>query len=251
MAYSESVFLAASIATLLAIQNHRSVLCVAVLSGLASATRPVGVAFVPVLFWYWLQRSGNWQGFFVHSLYLAPLACWGLLVYMVFQYEAFGDPLVFAKTQQHWRTHTDAPLNEKAWALLTLEPVWHTFLPSSHGYWRFREWHDNFAFSLIVANPIYFTLTALLIGLGAIKRWLNACEILLGVGLLLIPYITRGYDNSMLSTGRFAAAVLPAYLVLGRLLTRVPAGLSALFAAISGFMLGAYSALFAAGYSLY
>ncbi len=38
-------------------------------------------------------------------------------------------------------------------------------------------------------NPIYFVLTALLIALGSVKRWLNGCEIVLGAGLLLIPYL--------------------------------------------------------------
>ncbi len=55
----------------------------------------------------------------------------------------------------------------------------------------------------------------------------------------------------MLSAGRFAAAVIPAYLVLGQLLNRVPREATALFASIGGFMLGAYSALFAAGYALF
>jgi Gpi18-like mannosyltransferase len=251
MAYSESVFLAASIGTLLAIQRRLPLLWVALLSGLTTATRPVGIAFLPVFLWHCWQRSANWRNFLAHALYLAPLACWGLLAYMAYQYAAFGDPLAFAKTQQYWKAHASASLEEKAWALLILEPVWNMFLPSSERYWASGEWHQAPLFSLIAANPIYFVLTALLIGLGAIKRWLNGCEILLGVGLLLIPYLTRGYDNSMLSTGRFAAAVLPAYLVLGQLLTRAPSGVSALFAAISGFMLGAYSALFAAGYAMF
>jgi hypothetical protein len=76
-------------------------------------------------------------------------------------------------------------------------------------------------------------------------------EILLGLGLLVIPYVTRGYDNSMYSAGRFAIAVVPMYLVLGQLLSRCPAWLTALFAALGGFMLGAYTALFAAGYLVF
>jgi hypothetical protein len=251
MAYSESVFLAASIGTLLAIQRRLSVFWVALLSGLVTATRPVGIAFLPVFLWYSWQRSPNWRSFLAYSLYLAPLASWGLLAYMAYQYAAFGDALAFAKTQQYWRSHADAPWAEKAWALLVLEPLWNLFSSSSGRFWRVHEWHGNPIFSLIAVNPIYFALTAFLIVFGALKRWLNSYEILLGIGLLLIPYVTRGYDNSMFSTGRFAAAVLPVYLVLGQLLNRAPAGLTSLFAAIGSFMLGAYSALFAAGYALF
>ncbi len=251
MAYSESIFLFASIWTLLAMESRKSIIWVAILCGLTTATRPVGIAFLPAFLWHWWQRADNRRAFFAHALYLVPLACWGLLAYMTYQYLAFGDPLAFAKVQQHWRSHADAPLDVKAWSLLILEPLWAMFLPSSERYWSYHERHYAPFFSLVVANPIYFALTASLIVVGAVKRWLNGCEILLATGLIFIPYITRGYDNSMLSTGRFAAAVLPAYFVLGQLLHRAPAGAATVFAAVGGFMLGSYSALFAAGYALF
>jgi hypothetical protein len=58
--------------------------------------------------------------------------------------------------------------------------------------------------------------------LGWRKRWLNAYEISLSAGLLLIPYVTRGYDFGMCSQGRFAAVCFPMYLVMGRLLAAMP-----------------------------
>ncbi|MBI1902784.1 MAG: hypothetical protein HYS13_16930 [Planctomycetia bacterium] len=66
--------------------------------------------------------------------------------------------------------------------------------------------------------------------------------------MLLIPYLTKSYDNAMAGFGRFAAVVVPVYPVMGWLLMRMPAALRCGLLAISGFLLGAYSALFAAGY---
>jgi hypothetical protein len=251
MGYSESLFVCVCVAVLLAMRLGRSTFLVAILCGLATAVRPVGVAVVPAfVLWSW-SRSETTRAFFVRSLYLVPLASWGLLAYMAYQYCEFGDALAFAKTQYHWRAHPDAPLWEKARALLMLEPPRGTFSPSSSRYWADNDWHDNPLFSLTAANPIYFGLAAALILLGAVKRWLNGVETLLGFGLLVIPYLTRGYDNSMYSAGRFAIAVVPTYLVLGQLLSRCPAWLTALLAALGGFMLGAYAALFAAGYLVF
>jgi len=51
--------------------------------------------------------------------------------------------------------------------------------------------------------------------------------------------------------GRFAAVVVPVYLVLGQLLARLPPAGAALAAGLSGFLLGAYSALFAAWYRFF
>jgi hypothetical protein len=250
MPYSESVFLSACIGTLLAIERCKSTFFIALLCGLVTATRPVGIAVLPVFIWYMRQRSANWRSFLAHSLYLAPLASWGLIGYMVYQDQAFGDPLAFAKTQQYWRAQPHATIEEKAWALIVLEPFWNVYSPSSRD-WRIHERHDHIVFSLIAANPIYFGITAVLVAIGAFKRWLNCYETLLGFGLLLIPYVTRGYDNSMFSTGRFAAVVFPVYLVMGHIFKRSPSLALPLFVSISSFMLGAYSALFAADYSLF
>lgn len=251
MAYSESLFVCVCIAILLAMRLCRSTLLVALVCGLATAIRPVGVAVVPVfVLWTW-SRSDTVRVFLLRSIYLIPLASWGLLAYMAYQYCEFGDGLAFARTQYHWRAHPEAPLWEKAQALLMLEPPRGIFSPSSTRYWADNDWHDNPLFSMTLANPIYFGLAAILVLLGAVKRWLSGTEALLGFGLLVIPYVTRGYDNSMFSSGRFAAVVVPTYLVIGQLLARCPPWLTALLAAIGGFMLGAYAALFAANYLVF
>jgi hypothetical protein len=54
----------------------------------------------------------------------------------------------------------------------------------------------------------------------------------------------------MVGQGRYAAVVFPVYIVLGQLMFRLPSVVSRGFYCLSGFMLGAYSLLFAAWYRM-
>lgn len=82
-------------------------------------------------------------------------------------------------------------------------------------------------------------------------RWLNGYEIALCIGLLLIPYVTRSHEMCMGSMGRFAAVVFPLYLVLGRLLAKLPIPLAAALLGVSGLLMATYAALFAAWYRIF
>ena len=52
---------------------------------------------------------------------------------MGYQYAAFGDPLAFAKTQEHWSTRGVVSASDKALALLSYEPIWSVYQSSSEG----------------------------------------------------------------------------------------------------------------------
>jgi hypothetical protein len=163
----------------------------------------------------------------------------------------FGDPGAFARTQDNWRLRQTKCTSGKLVALATAEPIVSVYQPDSRGYWRRLAPPQSALLSLAFANPIYFVGTALLVGYGAWRRWLNASELLLSVGLLLIPYLTRSYEMCMVSHGRFAAVVFPVYLVLGRILAALPLAMSMALLALSGALLGMYSAMFAAGYAFF
>ena len=94
---------------------------------------------------------------------------------------------------------------------------------------------------------MFFCGTAALVAVGAWKRWLSTPEVLLSVGLLAIPYFTRAYEMCMESQGRFAAVVVPAYIVLGRLLAALPRPLAWLALAVSAVGLGFFASRYAAG----
>jgi hypothetical protein len=285
MAYTESLFFLLAVLVLLGMQQRWPLLVIALIAGLATATRPVGVALVPAFALYLWQRSAEppqphpplpplskggteapsrlskWGGrmsagrrvrsFLLEAVALLPLSCWGLLAYMAFQAGAFDDPLAFARTQEHWRYPVRDPGIDKATSLLTLEPLWNLYVPSSPRYWERIEGHGNIVFSMAAANPVYFVLTIGLVVLGAIKRWFNGVEVVLAAGLLLIPYLTRGYEMSMSSMGRFMAVTPFLFVALGMLASGAPRCLSASAALLSAFLLVAYASLFAAGYRIF
>jgi hypothetical protein len=250
MTYSESVFVFLCLLSLYGMRRGWSLLAIAVVCGLATAARPVGVALLlPFTLRLWNERLRDRFNF--RSLALAfavcAVACWGLLAYMLYQQLAFGDAMAFAKTQEHW-TMREVQGGDKVMALLTLEPLWSTYVPGSGGYWGQKVPTIEPLFNLQAANPIYFLIAVGLVVYGAWRRWLNAYEVLFSFGLILIPYVTRSYEMCMASQGRFVAAVFPTYIVMGHLLSRIPSPWSALVVAPAAVLMAIYAALFAAGF---
>jgi hypothetical protein len=247
-AYSESMFVLLVVVFLQGLERKWPLIGLALLAGLATATRSVGLGLFPPLLWYaWDHASSNRQ-FALRATLLAPLACWGIVAYMVYQWMAFDDPLAFIKTQTHWTLRTAGSTWEYVVALCTLEPVWSVYVPDSPAFWQRHEVHANPLFSLQFANPLWFVFFVAMVVVGARRKWLNRYEIVLAVMLLLIPYVTQSYRVCMGSMGRYSSVCVPAYFVMGHLLSRMPKLVVAILAALCGLFLGLYSALFAAGY---
>jgi hypothetical protein len=276
MAYSESMFVFLAIVALLGMERRWPVILIALIIGAATATRATGVALVPALAYHiWRSRTpsplaGEGRGearpitpspnslqLSTHDsalgtgLVAIPLCCWGILAFTVYQWSAFDEPFAWAKAHSYWGLFPDPGIGQKLVSLVTLEPVWSMFLSDSPRYWGRWDWHDNPFFSLVLGNPILFLFTGAMLLIGAAKRWLTGAEIILSAALLLIPYAGRGYENLMLSSGRFSAIVFPLYLVLGKVWSRTPNHVGVLLVAVSSFSLGIYSALFAWGYQLF
>ena len=274
MAYSEPLFLLLTLAAMLGMARRWRPVLIAAVIGLATATRPVGVALLaPFAIHLWrLNRRLSLgertpfrgaKGDFtrkrpsaaVRLCLAAPvmlLACWGLLAYMAYQHRTFADPLAFAKTQVHWG-HPAAPLSpwHRAWRLVTLAPLRGVYDPANPCHWAQHAPHDDAAFNLMFANPLYFAFAAGSIALGAWRRWLTAGEIALAAALLGVPYLTQADRMCMASQARFAIVVFPIYLVLANLLARMPPPLVAVACGIAGILTGLYSALFVSWYWFY
>ena len=105
-------------------------------------------------------------------------------------------------------------------------------------------------FGLAFWNPILFLLAAVAVIVGGRRGWLTRDEVVLGIGLLLVPYVTRADEMSMGSHARFAAVVVPAYIVLARLLGRLPPVATWIVYVILAALLMLWSALFAARWPL-
>jgi hypothetical protein len=186
--------------------------------------------------------SPDCRAFLTRVVLSVPIACSGLFAYAVFLYAQFGDPLVFAKTQIHWG-RVSPSLTTRMLALLSYQPIWEVFLWQPAAGWSVFAWEQ--------VNPLYFAASSALIVFGAWRGRLNVYETSLAAMLLFIPYWTRGYEMNMASSARFASVVFPVYLVVGDWLARFPPAVSAIALGISTFFLGAFSALFAAGYPIF
>lgn len=254
MPYPESLFVCGAVAVLYGMARGWPLAFLAVLTGFVTAVRPVGVALTAAFVWYVLTRPGNRpRAKAGQILLLAPLACWGLLAYMAYQWMALGTPWAFAQTQEHWRFHApdDRSGLAKFWSLARMEPIWGVYIPSSTRYWGNASSLGDPLFNMMFWNPILFAMAVALLLLGGWKRWLTGSELVMGAGLLAIPYLTRSYEMSMVSHGRFAAVVVVNYLVLARLLAWLPSlGVATVCAALA-MSLCLFTALYTASYLVY
>lgn len=255
MGYSESTFLFFALLMLYGQVHSWPLPVLAALAGAATAARPVGVAATAAFVWYVVSdpARGSRARRSLLALAYIPLASWGLLAYMNYQFVEFGTPLAFAQTQTHWRYGVSNPddFGAKMDALLSGEPIWGEYVPGSLNNWSRLQKDDNWPFNLAFWNPILFVLAVLLVLVGSAARWLTGPEVVLGLGLLIIPYLTRAYENAMFSHARFAAVVLPAYIVLAQLLRRLPNGVSWVVLTACAALQTVWAALFAAGYEFF
>jgi hypothetical protein len=251
MAYTESPFLLLTVLVFYGMERRWPLGMIAVLVGAASSVRAVGVALAPAFAVHLWQRSPRMASFVWRIAVLGPPTCWGILVYMLYQQAAFGDPLLFFHAESGYRLRPEESMGQKVWSDITLEPIWSVFNPNSPGYWVRWDLQRNPLFSLFLANPLYLLGAMVLLTVGVRKHWLNGSETTAALFLLLIPYVSKGGAIYMAGMARFVAGVFPLYLVLGRLLTGLPAPVAAACAALSAVFLGAYSALFAAWHAVF
>jgi hypothetical protein len=254
MGYSESLFLAFLALLLLGVVERWPAAVLAVIAGALTGIRPVGVAASAAVIAHVLldPARGPFRGRLLSAAWLAPLSCWGLLAFMGYQQARFGTPLAFVVVQKHWAYHTPDPgaIPTKAARLALAEPIWNTYVPGSSRHWvQYGESQLPFP-GLGFWNPILFLVAVAAVVGGWVRGWLSRFEAILGIGLLLIPYVTRADEMSMGSHARFAAVVIPAYLVLARILGRLPAPVVWIVYASLAVSLILWSALFAAHWAL-
>jgi hypothetical protein len=240
MPFTESLFVCGTLVVLYGMARGWPLLVLALLTGFVTAVRPVGMALTACFVWHVLTRPEiRPKAKAIQVVLLAPLACWGLLAYMGYQWLAFDTPWAFVLTQEHWifLAPEDRTWLAKLWSLATLEPMWGVYMPGNRRYWGNAGAGGDPLFSLLFWNPILFLLAGALLAWGGRKRWLTGSEIVWGVALLAIPYVTRAFEMSMASHGRFAAVVVVNYLVFGRMLARSsPLALAALCSALALFL---------------
>ena len=244
MAYSESCFLLLSVIAFYGFARRWPLAVTASVVGLATAARPTGAALLaPLALYIWQGRPSIRSRLLALVVWL-PLGCWGLAAYMAYQEVAFGNPLAFADAQATWRIRPPVPLSEKLLALGTLEPLRAVYMPASPAYWG--RWGGSWPLNWQFANPLFFMTVWGLVAVGWRRRWLSSAETSFSLLLMLIPYLTRGYEMGMGSMGRFVSVAFPIYIVHGHLLARAPKWAVVVAFGTAAFYLAAFSALFAA-----
>ena len=204
--FSESMFLALTLAAFLAVRRDRLFLAGAA-GYLAALSRPVGVLLVlPLALAYWKERRDRRQP-------LAPGALWlllvplGLATFAAYNHALTGNALAFARIQTSWGRTFHSPLSVLA-----------DGLRDSDVTARFSAWMTLLAIALLVAG----------------SRKLG-----LAYGVLSLFFIAVPLATGLNSMPRFLLAVFPVPILLARLgeRRRVDEVLTASLALLQGFLM--------------
>lgn len=267
MAYTESMFLFVVVLVMLGMRLRWPAHSIAVLIGIATATRGVGVALLLPFTVYLVAnrraaandesrrsrgaaRCAAYPTLFWTMVCLL-LACWGLIAFMAFQFYDFGDCLAFMRAQFAWHVRPGPEsVREAALGLLTCEPLRAVYDPQSPCYWRLDGLHSSPLLSLRWMNPVVFGVGVILTIVGAAMRWLSAAEVLLSASLIGMAYVVQGHRMCMQSQGRFVLIAFPVFIVMAHILARVPWGLRIYILGMSAAVMLTYAGLFASGYPM-
>jgi hypothetical protein len=216
-AYTESLFLALSAASLWAVRVRKDLLLGCALAGFATATRNVGIFLVVPLVYEWVRgglwRSYGWWGG-LGSLALAPS---GLVWYAAYLWMRSGDPFLFYSAQGYWSREATDPWTfvtsifveayEGLRDLLGPRPPANSLLGDLMG--RLNDATDvyNLLFLLLA-------MTLLLLGLRVLPFSLSAYAF-----LLVFPPILFGTPQGpLMGLPRYVLVAFPIFIVLGKLL---------------------------------
>jgi hypothetical protein len=205
-AFSESMFLALSLAAFLFVRRDRPLLAGAA-GYLAALTRPVGVLLVvPLAFAYWKERRDRRQPLPLRAGWLA-LVPLGLATFAAYNYVLTGHALAFARIQTSWGHTLGSPLTVLVRGLGEADITT-----------RFSAWMTLAAIALLVAGA----------------RRLGLAYSVLSLLLLLVPLAT-----GLVSMPRYLLAVFPIPILLARLGERrsVDEILTVTLALVQGFLM--------------
>jgi hypothetical protein len=223
--YAESVALALLALALWGLRRQRWMLA-GIAGFFLSLTRLPGVLIAPVIALAIVEHAG-WRLPPLTRAYLAPLLpALGIGLFMAYQWQQFGSPLIFLQTQRDiWDQQLSPPWVQLFMMIDTIA----TGATHWSGHWPTR------AFQLAVWLS-FAGLTAI-----ALRR-LPLAYSLTGVMMLLPAYLT----NVSYSLPRYVLLALPAFLMMALLIERRPALLAAIPAALV--LLGWTTALFVNGF---
>jgi len=215
-AYNESLFLLLTASSFLAMRRQKWWLA-AILGFFAALTRAAGVLLViPFLYELWITRdaitSDNKNTLHkivstisrVLPLLIIPL---GTLIYCLYCWKLFHNPLAFAAVQSHWDRHITWPwvgILSSLRELLLIQP-----------FGSFFEVH----LLLDLAATISFVALAIL-GWRKLRMSYNIWIVLLLFFMLISPSIAQ--HDVLVSNQRFVLEMFPAFITLAALSVKYP-----------------------------
>jgi Mannosyltransferase (PIG-V) len=215
-AYNESLFLFLTASSFLAMRRQKWWLA-AILGFFAALTRTAGVLLViPFLYELWISResiiSSNQNTF--HKIlstisralpvFIIPV---GILIYCIYCWKVFHNPLAFAAVQSHWDRHTTWPwvgISSSLRELLLIQP-----------FGSFFEVH----LLLDLTATISFIALAIL-GWRKLRMSYNIWIVLLLFFMLISPAIAQ--PDVLVSNQRFVLEMFPAFITLAVLGVKYP-----------------------------
>ncbi|MDP9479752.1 MAG: hypothetical protein M3R38_29500, partial [Actinomycetota bacterium] len=209
--YTESLFLALAAGSVWAARVRKDLLLAAGLAALATLTRHVGVLLLIPLLYEWL---GGIREYRFRGAYLALVPS-GLVAYMAFLWQRFGDPLIFQEMQgsKEWRrTFTPNPLEvlDRSWAAAkrglhyALDPAAMFDQPRSGV-------HAVVASNVYNLLALFFVVAMLALGL----RYLT-WDLYLYAFLFTVPFVFYGSEGRPLyNLPRLVLVAFPLFIVLG------------------------------------
>ena len=243
MAYTESLFLFLVVCAMLGMQRRWPAWVIALVIGMSTATRAVGIALMlPFLLYLWTD-SMSIKRFFSRVTVCAPIAVSGLAFFCIYQWLVFGSPVAFARSQSFWSLRSGT-LSEQAWSLVTLEPIWGVYLTDSPGFWRRCPPSASPLFNLHFWNPVVFVGTVALAAYGCCCRIITPRESLLCLGLLGIPYLTQAFKVYMAAESRYCFVVFPVFIIIATIIGKGDRTLQQVAMCMSAALLAIFTALF-------
>jgi Mannosyltransferase (PIG-V) len=223
-AYTESLFLALSAASIWALRVRKDLLLGCALAAFATATRNVGIFLVVPIAYEWLRggvgRGGGqqaagygwWRG--LACMVLAPS---GLGVYAAYLWLRSGNPLLFYTEQQRWGREATAPLSTLRNALLEggedLRELFDLKLWADPSLGRIAD-HVGAASDAYNLAFLGVALTLLVLGLRMLPFSLSAYSFL----LILPPAFFGTPQGPLMGLPRYLLVAFPIFIVLGALL---------------------------------
>lgn len=243
--YTESLYMFLLCLFLLGMAEGWRLRWLVLLCGLLTAIRPTGIVCSLALALYLWRRRGDREPLprAAWALAAAGASAWGMLCYMLYLWEASGDPLLFLSRQLAWNYSMPAGI---FWLrlgdMLTLRPVWILFT-SEHML-------DVYTVNYAIQNGLGWVLGWVFLYVGWRRKWLPPEEILLcGVSLLLFYYFNA--PKGMESVGRYVYSLLPLFLVMGRCLAAAPIAARYVVITLLATLLAMHTGMFRLMYCMY